>query len=229
VAVTAGAKSSPTLMAELERKYGLTLCEIYGTTEAIASTMGSVGDRRLGMVGKPLQDYRIVDPENREVPCGDIGELLVRSPELMTGYYNAPALTAQVMRGEWFHTGDLVREDDDGFIEYVEKRSFIIVTSAGTKIAPTEVEDVLLRHPCLAEAAYVGVDSPDGNQIPVLFVVARANCPVTRGEVREYCTQNLAEYKWPRRIEFLDCIPKTGSGKIDRRALKERAVSWVGE
>ncbi len=225
VAVTAGAKSSPYLMSELERKYGLVLCELYGTTEAIASTMGSIRDRRLGTAGKALQQYRIIDPDGRQVRAGEIGELVVSSPELMTGYYNAPELTAQVFRDGWFHTGDLVREDPDGYIEYVEKRSFIIVTAAGTKIPPTEVEEVLLTHPDIAEAAYVGIEGPDGNQIPTLFVVQREGAHVSRTTVRKFCVDKLAEYKVPRRIEFIDSIPKTGSGKMDRRALKEMGKS----
>jgi len=221
VAVTAGAKSSPHLMSELERKYGLTLCELYGTTEAIASTMGTLRDRRLGTAGRPLQQYRIVDNDGRDVPVGDIGELVVRSPQLMTGYYNAPELTARVLRDGWFYTGDLVRQDRDGYIEYIEKRSFIIVTAAGTKIPPTEVEEVLLQHPGIAEAAYVGVDEADGNQTPTLFIVTLPDVRLTKADVRQFCVDNLADYKVPRRIEFLDAIPKTGSGKMDRRALKE--------
>jgi len=228
VAVTAGAKSSPFLMSELERKYGLVLCELYGTTEAIASTMGSVRDRRLGTAGKPLQQYRIVDPDGRQVPSGEIGELVVSSPELMTGYYNAPELTAQVYRDGWFFTGDLVREDADGYIEYVEKRSFIIVTAAGTKIPPTEVEEVLLTHPDVAEAAYVGIEGPDGNQIPTLFVVQREGARLTRTAIRKFCVEKLAEFKVPRRIEFIDNMPKTGSGKMDRRALKEMGLAHPG-
>jgi long-chain acyl-CoA synthetase len=229
LAITAGAKSSPALMAELERKYGLTLVELYGTTEAIASTMGSVTDRRLGTAGKPLQEFKLVDPDGSEVRQGEIGELVVRSPELMNGYYNAPELTARVFRDGWFHTGDLMREDGDGYLEYVEKRSFIIVTAAGVKIPPTEVEEVLLTHPAVAEAAYVGVDGPDGNQIPTLFAVLREGKNLPKTELRRFCSERLADYKVPRRIEFLDAIPKTGSGKMDRRTLKEMGLALADQ
>jgi len=139
----------------------------------------------------------------------------------MKGYYKAPELTSQVLKDGWFHTGDLVRMDEDGYIEYIEKRSFIIVTSAGVKIPPTEVEDVLLKHPSVAEVAYVGVVDERGGQIPTLFVVPKEGQRVTKQEIRSFCGQSLADFKMPRKIEFVDSIPKTGSGKIDRRRLKE--------
>ncbi len=220
LAVTAGAKSSPHLMSTLEQRYGLTLCEVYGTTEAIASTFGDIHNRRLGTVGKPVQEVKLLDDAGNEVAVGETGEFVCRSPELMQGYYNAPELTAKVLRDGWFHSGDLVRMDKDGYIEYVEKKSFIIVTSGGTKIPPTDVEDTLLACPGIAEAAYVGVEDASGNQTPTLFVVPRQGANLTRAGIRRYCAEHLADYKMPRRIELIEEIPKTGSGKIDRRALK---------
>ena len=227
IATTAGAKSSPDLMAKLEEKYGLTACEIYGTTEAVGTTMSDCRSRKLGTIGRPIQEYRIIDGEGNDVRAGETGELVVRSPQLMKGYYNAPDLTAQVLKDGWFYTGDLVCEDEEGYLQYVEKLSFLIVTSAGTKIPPTEVEDILLEHPAVAAAAFVGVDGPDGNQIPTLFVVPRAGVKLTKLELREYCSANLADYKIPRHIEFIEALPTTGSGKIDRRALKERRVMFA--
>jgi len=214
-------------MAKLEEKYGLTACEIYGTTEAVATTMSAYRNRKLGTIGRPIQEYRIIDGEGNNVRAGETGELVVRSPQLMKGYYNAPDLTAQVLKDGWFYTGDLVCEDEEGYLQYVEKLSFIIVTSAGTKISPTEVEDILLEHPDVAATAFVGVDGPDGNQIPTLFVVPRAGVKLTKLELRKYCNANLADYKVPRHIEFMEALPRTGSGKIDRRALKERRVMFA--
>ncbi len=133
-----------------------------------------------------------------------------------------PDLTAQIITDGWFHTGDLVRMDEDGYIEYIEKKSFIIVTSAGVKIPPTEVEDVLLQHPGVAEAAYVGVLDEHKGQIPTAFVVLKEGQSATKQELRTFCRQSLANYKLPHKIEFIDSIPKTGSGKMDRRRLKER-------
>jgi len=221
LALTAGAKSSAHLMQALEQKFDLTLCEIYGTTEAIATTLGDVHNRRLGTAGKPIEDIKLIDADGKEVSQGEIGEIVCRSPQVMKRYYKAPELTAQVLKDGWFHTGDLARMDKDDYIEYIEKKSFIIVTSAGVKIPPTEVEDVVLKHPSVAEATYVGVNDEHGGQVPTLFVVPKEGQTVTRQEIRSFCRQSLADFKLPRKIEFVDSIPKTGSGKMDRRRLKE--------
>jgi long-chain acyl-CoA synthetase len=224
MAITAGAKSSPRLMATLEEKYGLKLCELYGTTEAIASTFSDAHSRRLGTAGRAVQDARLLDENGREVPAGEIGEFVCRSPELMSGYYNAPELTSRVLKDGWFYSGDLMRVDEDGYYEYIEKKSFIIVTSAGTKIPPTEVEETLLACPGVAEAAYVGVEDANGNQTPTLFVVPQEGAELTRADLRRYCVEHLADYKMPRHIEIIEAIPKTGSGKMDRRALRMRGA-----
>ncbi|MFB0556945.1 MAG: class I adenylate-forming enzyme family protein [Dehalococcoidia bacterium] len=221
VALTAGAKASAHLMETLEEKFGLTLCEIYGTTEALATTFGDIHNRKLGTAGKPVEEIKLIDTDGKEVPQGEIGELVCRSPQVMKKYYKEPELTARVLKDGWFHSGDLVRMDEDGYIDYIEKKSFIIVTSAGVKIPPTEVEDVLLKHPSVAEAAYVGVMDELKGQIPTLFVVPKEGQTITKKGIREFCRQSLANYKLPHKIELVESIPKTGSGKIDRRRLKE--------
>jgi long-chain acyl-CoA synthetase len=225
VASTAGAKSSPRLMKTLEQKFGLTLCETYGLSELSVVSMSTLDNGKLGTVGKPICDLRIVDEEGKEVAQGEIGEAIFRVPWMMKGYYKAPELTAQVLNDGWFHTGDLVRMDDEGYLEYVEKKSFIIVTPAGLKISPWEVEDVLLAHPGVAEAACVGVKDAQGGEVPTALVVPREGLSATAEDIAWFCGQNLADFKLPRRIEFVDSIPKTGSGKIDRRRLKERSLS----
>ena len=222
VAVTAGAKSSPRLMKILEDKFNLTLCEVYGLTEISAVSVSTFNSPKLGTVGKPICDIKIVDDSGGEVSQGEIGEALFRAPWVMKGYYKAPDLTAQVLKDGWFHTGDLVRTDEDGYLEYIEKKSFIIVTSSGLKISPTEVEDVLLLHPGVAEAAYVGVDDGYGGQIPTAFIVLKEGHSATPEEMASLCRQNLADFKLPKEIKFIDSIPKTGSGKIARRRLKEK-------
>ena len=221
LALTAGAKTSAHLMKALEEKFGLTLCEIYGTTEALATTLGDIRNRKLGTAGKPVEDIKIIDVAGNEVPQGEIGELVCRSPQVMKKYYKEPELTSRVLKDGWFYSGDLVRMDEDGYIEYIEKKSFIIVTSAGVKIPPTEVEDVLLKHPGVAEAAYVGVLDEHKGQIPTAFIALKEGQSATAKEIRNFCRQSLANYKLPHKIEFVDSIPKTGSGKIDRRQLKE--------
>ena len=118
--------------------------------------------------------------------------------------------------------------DEEGYLEYIEKKSSIIVTPSGLKIAPSEVESVLLTHPSVAGAAYVGIDDGYGGQIRVAFVVLKEGQNATTEELSDLCDQNLANFKLPKRIEFVDSIPKTVSGEIDRKRLKERELTRIG-
>jgi len=221
VASSAGAKSSPRLMKMLEDKFKLTFCEAYGLSELFVVSVSTLDNHKLGTVGKPICDIKIIDDSGREVSQDEIGEAVFRAPWVMKEYYKAPDLTTQVLKDGWFYTGDLVKMDEDGYLEYVEKKSFIIVTQSGLKISPWEVEDVLLRHPGVAEAAYSGVNDGRGGQVPTAFIVTKEGQGATADKIVSFCRQNLADFKLPKKIEFVDSIPKTGSGKIDRRRLKE--------
>jgi long-chain acyl-CoA synthetase len=224
LAVTAGAKSFPKLMKTLEGKFGLSLYEVYGLTEASAVSISTFNSRKLGTVGKPICRLKILDDNGQKVRRGEIGEAVFNAPWVMKGYYKASELTVQVLKDGWFYTGDLVRMDEEGYLEYIEKKSFIIVTSSGLKIGPSEVEFVLLSHPSVAEVAYVGIDDGYGGQIPTAFVVLKEGQHATAEELSDLCCQNLADFKLPKRIEFIDSIPKTSSGKISRKKLKERGL-----
>ena len=225
LAVTAGAKSFSKLMKTLEERFGLSLYEVYGLTEVSAVSISTFNSRKLGTVGKPICDIKILDDSGREVRRGEIGEAVFNAPWVMKGYYKAPELTAQVLKDGWFYTGDLVRMDEEGYLEYIEKKSFIIVTPSGLKVGPSEVEFVLLSHPSVAEAAYIGIDDDYGGQIPTAFVMLKEGQSATLEEIASLCHQNLADFKLPKRIEFIDDIPKTASGKIDRKKLKERELT----
>jgi len=224
VASSAGAKSSPRLMKMLENKFNLTFCETYGLSELFVVSMSTLDNHKLGTVGKAICELKILDDSGEEVAPDEIGEAVFKVPWMMKGYYKAPELTAQVVKDGWFHTGDLVRMDKDGYLEYVEKKSFIIVTSSGLKISPWEVEDILLEHPSVAEAACVGVRDSKYGEVPTAFVVLKEGQNATAEEIANFCYQNLADFKQPKKIEFVGSIPKTGSGKIDRRLLKEAKV-----
>lgn len=218
VASTAGAKSSPRLMKMLEDKFGLTLCETYGLSELSVVSMSTIDDHKLGTVGKPICDLKIIGDDGAEVAVGEIGEALFKPPWMMKEYYKAPDLTTQVIKDGWLHTGDLVRMDEDGYLEYVEKKSFIVVTPSGLKISPWEIEDVLLRHPAIAEAAYVGVKDTHG-VVPTAFIVPKGGQSITTEEMAAFCRLNLADFKLPKKFKLVGSIPKTSSGKIDRRQL----------
>lgn len=215
----AGAKSSALFLDMLEKKFGLTVCEIYGLTELIIVTIGAIRDRKLGTAGKPLAELRVLDKNGREVPRGSIGEAVARAPWMMREYYKSPELTAQVLKDGWFHTGDLVKLDEDGYLEFIEKTSSIIVPSGGVKILPAAVEEVLLRHPAVAETACIGVLDDYKGQIPTAFIVLKEGQSATVDEIRDFCRQSLSEYKVPKQIKFVDSLPRTGSGQIDRKQL----------
>ena len=221
VASSAGAKTSARLMKLLEDKFNLTFCETYGLSELSVVSMSTIDDHKLGTVGKPICDLKIIGDSGKEVATGEIGEALFKVPWMMKEYYKAPDLTAEVIKDGWFHTGDSVRMDEDGYLEYVEKKSFIIVTPSGLKISPWEVEDVLLRHPNIAEVAYVGVRRAHNELVPTAFIVSKEKQGVTVEELTDFCRRNLADFKLPKKFEFVDSIPKTGSGKTDRLRLKE--------
>jgi long-chain acyl-CoA synthetase len=222
VASTAGAKSAPHLMKMLEDKFNLVLCETYGLSELFVVSMSTLDNHKLGTVGKPICSLKIVDDSGEEVTQGEIGEAVFKAPWVTKGYYKAPDLTAQVLKDGWFHTGDLVRMDGNGYLEYVEKKSFVIVTSSGLKISPWEVEDVLLRYPSIVEAAYAGVRNGRVEEILTAFIVLREGQVATKEEIASFCQQNLANFKLPRKIKFVDSISKIGSGEIDRQRLKEK-------
>jgi len=217
--LSAGAKSSALFMEMLENKFGLTACEIYGLTELIIVTIGAIRDRKLGTAGKPLAELRVLDKNGKEVPRGIIGEAVARAPWMMKEYYKSPELTAQVLKDGWVHTGDLVQLDEDGYLEFIEKTSSIIVPSGGVKILPAAVEEVLLRHPAVAETACVGVLDDYKGQIPTAFIVLQEGQSATVDEIRNFCRQSLSDYKVPKQIKFVDSMPRTGSGQIDRRRL----------
>ncbi|MFP3898567.1 MAG: class I adenylate-forming enzyme family protein [Dehalococcoidia bacterium] len=223
--LSAGAKSSAHFMGMLEKRFGLAACEIYGLTELIIVTVGGTRERKLGTAGRPVAELKVLDKDGREVPRGSVGEAVARAPWMMKGYYKEPELTSQVIKDGWFHTRDLVRMDEDGYVEYVEKMSSIIVPSGGVKILPEAVEEVLLGHSAVAEAACVGVVDDYKGQIPTAFIVLKEGRSAAADEIRDFCRQHLADYKVPKQINFVDALPRTGSGQVDRRLLsgvKER-------
>ncbi len=215
----AGAKSSAFFLDMLEKKYHLTACEIYGLTELIVVTIGAIRNRKLGTAGKALAELKVLGKNGKEVPRGSVGEAVARAPWMMREYYKSPELTAQVLKDGWFHTGDLVKLDEDGYLEFIEKTSSIIVPSGGVKILPAAVEEVLLKHPAVAETACVGVLDDYKGQIPTAFIVLKEGQSATPDEIRDFCRQSLSEYKVPKQIKFVDSLPRTRSGQIDRKLL----------
>ncbi len=213
-------------MAELERRLPhVELREGYGLTEtsALVST-NPPGRTRPGSVGLPVPgaDLRIVDDSDRELPTGEVGEICCRSPFLMQGYWRAPELTAEAMRGGWFHTGDLGRVDEDGYLYVVDRKKDLIIRG-GFNVFPRDVEDALLEHPAVEFAGVVGrPDDRHGEEV-VAFVCLRNGSEATADDLVAFARDRIGGYKYPREVRIVPDVPLTPVGKVDRKALRELA------
>ncbi len=209
-----------------EAATGGRLLEGYGLTEASPVTHANPteGERRPGSIGLPLPDtdQRIVDPwdGSRSLAVGEIGELAVRGPQVMLGYYRQPEETAGVLQDGWLRTGDLARLDADGYA-YIVDRKKDMINVGGLKVYPREVEEVLLEHPAVADAAVVGVPDEAHGEVPKGFVVRKPGVSVGADELIAFVRSKIAHYKAPRSIEFRDALPRSGVQKVLRRVLRE--------
>ncbi|MCL6446924.1 MAG: long-chain fatty acid--CoA ligase [Armatimonadetes bacterium] len=223
VAYTGAAPLSPEIFAEFEEKFGLQITEGYGLTETspVVCSNPVEGLKKVGSVGPPIPgvEVKIVDYEDREVPVGQVGEIVVRGPNVMKGYYNRPEETSWVMRNGWFHTDDLAYMDSDGYVFIIDRKKDLIIRG-GLNVHPREVEDVLYAHPKVFDVAVVGMPDPVWGEEVMAIVLLREGEKMDAEELREYCRDKLAKYKIPRYIHFVEEIPKTSSGKLLKYELK---------
>jgi long-chain acyl-CoA synthetase len=183
-------------------------------------TFNPFGTRREGAIGLPLPmtDVKCVDDQFNEVASGEPGELAVRGPQVMAGYWQRADETAKVMRGDWLLTGDIARMDPDGYFRIVDRRKDMILVS-GFNVFPNEVEDVLAKMPGVREGAVIGIPDGAAGEAVKAFVV-RSDPSLTQETVRSYCKQHLTGYKVPKVVEFRDELPKSNVGKILRKDLR---------
>jgi long-chain acyl-CoA synthetase len=197
----------------------------YGLTETSPLTnVNVVNQHRIGSVGRCVSGVRvrILDASDREVPPGEWGEICFRGPGVMQGYWNRPKDSAVALRGGWLHTGDIGRLDADGYL-FIVDRVKDMINVAGLKVWPAEIEQVLYRHPDLQEAAvYAAPHRLRGEQV-FADVVPKANATVTPDAILHFCRKHLAPYKVPHRVNIVDALPKSATGKVLKRVLRERA------
>ncbi|HEY5488870.1 MAG TPA: long-chain fatty acid--CoA ligase [Candidatus Limnocylindrales bacterium] len=224
-ACISGAAPLPQAVQEsFEKLSGGRVVEGYGLTEASPVTHVNPvrGQRKAGTIGLPFPstDVRIVDLETgkRALGVGEVGELCVRGPQVMTGYYERPAETTDALRDGWLYTGDIAKMDADGYFTIVDRRKEMVIV-AGVNVYPREVEEVLATHPAIAEAAVVGIADPHKGEVPHAFVVLKPGMSVTVDELHTHCRANLAAYKRPARIEIRTELPKSLVGKVLKRQL----------
>lgn len=217
------------VMKEFEAKTQGTVIEGYGLTEAAPVThFNPIDYRKPGSIGKPVPftEAKIVDLHDgtTELPANEIGELVVRGPQVMKGYWNMPDETENTLRDGWLFTGDIARKDEDGYYYIIDRKKDMIIAS-GYNVYPRDVEEVLYQHPAIQEAAVVGVPDEYRGETVKAYIVVKQGATLGEEEVLEYCREKMASYKVPRLVEFRSELPKTAVGKILRRALKEEARS----
>ena len=227
--------AAPLLQETKERFEALTggkLVEAYGLSESFVATHANPikGLNKPGSIGMPLPnvEVRVVDPEDgsKEMGLNEVGEMIIKSPTIMKGYWQMPTETANTLRDGWLYTGDIVRMDEDGYF-YIEDRKKDMIIAGGFNIYPREVEEVLAQHPAVLEVAVAGVQDPKRGETVKAWIVKRPGDNTTAEQIVEWSKGQLAAYKYPRQIEFIDELPKTIVGKVLKRELirmeKEKA------
>jgi long-chain acyl-CoA synthetase len=223
LAIAGGMALERAVAERWQRAMGVPLLEGYGLTEASPIVCANPIDAR-GFSGKlgfplPATEVAILDERGAELPAGEIGEICARGPQVMRGYWNAPEETAQAFTADgWLRTGDLGRIDAQGAVEFVERKKDVIVVS-GFKAYPSEIEEVVMRHPGVKDAGAAGIPDPRSGEAVALFVV-RKDPALSAEALRAHCASELAPYKQPRLIEFRDSLPKSPLGKVLHRELK---------
>src|SRR5918999_3326610 len=224
VCISGAAPLAPEVQSAFESVTGGRVCEGYGLTEAAPVTHCNPvhGDRRTGTIGLPLPstDARADDADSGEpVTTGEVGELEVRGPQVMAGYWELPEETATVLRYGWLRTGDMASMSDDGYFTIVDRKKDLIIVG-GLNVYPREVEEVLVTHPAVLDAAVIGVADERRGEVPYAFVSLEPGTQATVDELLEHCRANLARFKVPSAIEVRDELPKTMIGKVLRKDLR---------
>ena len=204
-------------------RIGKPIVEGYGLTECSPfAAYNHEVEFRFGSVGTAIEnvEIKILGAEDREVALGELGEICIRGPNVMLGYFRRPEDTAEAIRGGWLHSGDIGRMDEDGYV-YIVDRVKDMINVAGFKVYPREVEEVLFAHPAVGEAAVVGIPDPLHGEAVKAFVVPRAGASCDPDELIATCRAQIAEYKVPREVELIEALPKSPTGKVLKRELRD--------
>jgi len=222
--VSGGAAMPREVMRRFEQRFRIPVLEGDGPTECSPVTCVNPvdGERKPGSVGPPIPgvEMSIRDDGGAELPNGQIGEICVRGANVMKGYWNRPADTAESFYGDWFRTGDLGFRDDDGYFYIVDRIKDMIIVN-GMNVYPRVIEEVIYQHPLVKEAAVVGEPNALHGEIPVAFVTLQDGASVDSGEIRAHCREHLGQHEVPRKVFFLPQLPKNAAGKILKRELRK--------
>ncbi|WP_173916995.1 fatty acid--CoA ligase family protein [Halobacillus sp. Marseille-Q1614] len=226
ICVSGGSSLPVTLLYDFENMFNVRISEGYGLSEASPVTAFNPLDRprKPGSIGTNIinVENKIVDELGEEVPDGEVGELIVRGPNVMKGYYKLPEETEISIRDGWLYTGDMARKDEEGYFYIVDRKKDMILVG-GYNVYPREVEEVLYSHPDITEAAVVGAPDPQAGEAVVCFVVSK-DPDLDAESLKEFCAKSLAKYKQPSEIHFMSELPKNTTGKILRKNLREQVA-----
>jgi long-chain acyl-CoA synthetase len=224
VCISGGAAMPVEVLHQFEDAFGCTVLEGYGLSETspVACFNHPDRERKAGSIGTPIRgvEMRVVDTSGEEVPQGEVGEIAIRGHNIMKGYWNKPEATAEVLSADgWFRTGDIGRMDEDGYYYIVDRKKDLIIRG-GFNIYPREIEEVLYEHPEVAEAAVIGVPHPQLGEEVAAAVALKPGATITTDQLRDYVKGQVAAYKYPRVVWFVDTLPKGPTGKILKREIK---------
>ncbi len=226
VCFSSSAPLSLSLLKRFEERTGAIITEGYGLTEATAlvTSNHSEAERKPGSVGMAVRcEIRVVDDKDRDVPADEVGEIIIRGKNVMKGYYNRPAETAEAMRDGWLYTGDMGKFDSDGYLYVVDRKKDLIITG-GYNIYPAEIENALFKNPKIAMATVIGIPEEIKREIAKAYVVLKDGEEATEEEIIAFCRERIAKYKAPRAVEFRDTLPTTPTGKILKRQLRAEVL-----
>jgi long-chain acyl-CoA synthetase len=223
LAISGADALAPEIIRVFKKKFNITLLQGYGLTEAApVVSLNPLHKQKLGSIGLPLPncEIKVVDDNERELPPNIPGELIVRGPMVMKGYYQMPLETAQTIKGDWLFTGDIAKIDEEGYAYIVDRKKDLIITH-GMNIYPREVEEAIKSHPKVEEVAVIGKKDPKRGEIPVALVVLKEGETTEPNEIISFLKEKIADYKIPHLIEFRKELPTTPTGKILKRILRE--------
>ncbi|HEY4601490.1 MAG TPA: fatty acid--CoA ligase family protein [Cerasibacillus sp.] len=224
LSISGGSSLPVSLLHNFEEKFNTRISEGYGLSEASPVTCFNPIDRERvpGSIGMSIVNVenKVVDTEGNEVPKGDIGELIVRGPNVMKGYYKMPEETNAVLKDGWLYTGDMAREDENGYFYIVDRKKDMIIVG-GYNVYPREVEEVLYKHPDIIECAIIGIPDVELGEAVSAHIVLKKDSDLDIQGIIDFCSQHLVKYKVPTDINFTDELPKNTTGKILRRSLKD--------
>jgi long-chain acyl-CoA synthetase len=223
VCVSGGSAMPVEVMKAFEKRFDCIILEGYGLSETspVASFNHPDRERKAGSIGTPIAgvEMKAVDDDDNDVAQGEVGEIVIRGHNIMKGYWNRPDATEEVMRGGWFHSGDMATVDADGYFFIVDRKKDMIIRG-GYNVYPREIEEVLYEHPAVSEAAVIGVADDSLGEEVAAVVVLREGAEASPDDIRAFAKERVAAYKYPRRIWFSDGLPKGPTGKILKREIE---------